>query len=209
MTSKAPVRGKFITLEGVDGAGKSTHLDWIAERLRKNGHEVVVTREPGGTPLGERLRELLLAEPMHIETETLLMFAARREHLARVIEPALHAGRWVLSDRFTDATFAYQGGGRGLSKDRIATLEQWVHGDLQPDLTFYFDLPVEIARQRLAGTQAALDRFERENAGFFERVRSAYLERAAADPGRIKVIDAGQAIDNVKVSLELMLSTLC
>ena len=205
----APVRGKFITLEGVDGAGKSTHLDWIAERLRKSGHEVVVTREPGGTPLGERLRELLLSEPMHIETETLLMFAARREHLARVIEPALHAGRWVLSDRFTDATFAYQGGGRGLSKDRIATLEQWVHGDLQPDLTFYFDLPVEIARQRLAGTQAALDRFERENAGFFERVRSAYLERAAADPGRIKVIDAGQAIDKVKVSLELILSRLC
>jgi len=209
MTSMAPVRGKFITLEGVDGAGKSTHLDWIAERLRKSGHEVVVTREPGGTPLGERLRELLLSEPMHIETETLLMFAARREHLARVIEPALHAGRWVLSDRFTDATFAYQGGGRGLSKDRIATLEQWVHGDLQPDLTFYFDLPVEIARQRLAGTQAALDRFERENAGFFERVRSAYLERAAADPGRIKVIDAGQAIDKVKVSLELILSRLC
>jgi len=209
MTSMAPVRGKFITLEGVDGAGKSTHLDWIAERLRKGGREVVVTREPGGTPLGERLRGLLLSEPMDIETETLLMFAARREHLARVIEPALHAGRWVLSDRFTDATFAYQGGGRGLSKDRIATLEQWVHGDLQPDLTFYFDLPVEIARQRLAGTQAALDRFERENAGFFKRVRSAYLERAAADPGRIKVIDAGQAIDNVKVSLELMLSTLC
>lgn len=209
MTSMAPVRGKFITLEGVDGAGKSTHLDWIAERLRKSGHEVVVTREPGGTPLGERLRELLLSEPMHIETETLLMFAARREHLARVIEPALHAGRWVLSDRFTDATFAYQGGGRRLSRDRISTLEQWVHGDLQPDLTFYFDLPVEIARQRLAGTQAALDRFERENAGFFERVRSAYLERAAADSGRIKVIDAGQAVDAVKSSLEITLSTFC
>ncbi len=209
MTSMAPVRGKFITLEGVDGAGKSTHLAWIAERLRQGGREVVVTREPGGTPLGERLRELLLAEPMDIETETLLMFAARREHLARVIEPALQAGRWVLSDRFTDATFAYQGGGRGLSKDRIAALEQWVHGELQPDLTFYFDLPVEIARQRLAGTQAALDRFERENAGFFERVRSAYLERAAADPGRIKVIDAGQAIDKVKASLEIILSILC
>jgi dTMP kinase len=209
MTSMAPVRGKFITLEGVDGAGKSTHLAWLAERLRKGGREVVVTREPGGTPLGERLRELLLSEPMHIETETLLMFAARREHLARVIEPALQAGRWVLSDRFTDATFAYQGGGRGLSRDRIAALEQWVHGDLQPDLTFYFDLPVEIARQRLAGTQSALDRFERENAGFFERVRSAYLARAAADPGRIKVIDARQAIEDVKVSLEYNIVIFC
>jgi dTMP kinase len=205
----APARGKFITLEGVDGAGKSTHLAWIAERLRAAGREVVVTREPGGTPLGERLRELLLTEPMHIETETMLMFAARREHLARVIAPALEAGRWVLSDRFTDATYAYQGGGRGLSFDRIAALEQWVHGDLQPDLTLFFDLPIEVARRRLTASESTPDRFEREAASFFERVRSAYLERAAADPGRIRVIDAARALDNIKNSLELIFIAYC
>jgi dTMP kinase len=203
------MRGKFITLEGVDGAGKSTHLAWIAERLRARGLEVVVTREPGGTPLGERLRELLLEQPMHIETETMLMFAARREHLARVIAPALEVGRWVLSDRFTDATYAYQGGGRGLSLERIAALERWVHGDLQPDLTLYFDLSVEIARQRLAASQAAPDRFEREASGFFERVRAAYLERAAAHPGRIRVIDAAQPLENVKKSLNNILLSFC
>jgi dTMP kinase len=205
----APARGKFVTLEGVDGAGKSTHLVWIAERLRAGGREVVVTREPGGTPLGERLRELLLAEPMHIETETMLMFAARREHLARVIAPALEAGRWVLSDRFTDATYAYQGGGRGLSIDRIAALERWVHGDLQPDLTLYFDLPVEVARRRLIASESTPDRFEREASGFFERVRSAYLERAAAHPHRFRVIDAVESLDNVKKSLESILLSFC
>ena len=205
----APARGKFITLEGVDGAGKSTHLAWIAERLRAGGREVAVTREPGGTPLGERLRELLLTEPMHIETETMLMFAARREHLARVITPALDAGRWVLSDRFTDATYAYQGGGRGLSLDRIAALEQWVHGDLQPDLTLYFDLPVEVARRRLSASESTPDRFEREANGFFERVRSAYLERAAAHPRRIRVIDAAESLDNVKKSLENIFVAFC
>jgi dTMP kinase len=202
-------RGKFITLEGVDGAGKSTHLAWIAERLSARGHDVVVTREPGGTPLGERLRELLLSEPMHIETETMLMFAARREHLARVIAPALEAGRWVLSDRFTDATYAYQGGGRGLSIDRIAALERWVHGDLQPDLTLYFDLSVEVARERLAASESTPDRFEREAAGFFERVRSTYLERAALHPQRIKVIDAAASLDNVKSSLENIFLIYC
>lgn len=205
----APARGKFITLEGVDGAGKSTHLAWIAERLRVAGREVVVTREPGGTPLGERLRKLLLTEPMHIETETMLMFAARREHLARVIAPALEAGRWVLSDRFTDATYAYQGGGRGLSIDRIATLEQWVHGDLQPDLTLYFDLPVEVARRRLSASDSTPDRFERETGSFFERVRSSYLERAAADPNRIRVIDAAASFDNIKKSLENIFVVYC
>ena len=202
-------RGNFITLEGVDGAGKSTHLAWIAEHLRARGHDVVVTREPGGTPLGERLRELLLSEPMHIETETMLMFAARREHLARVIAPALEAGRWVLSDRFTDATYAYQGGGRGLSSDRIAALERWVHGDLQPDLTLYFDLSVEVARERLAASESTPDRFEREAAGFFERVRSTYLERAAAHPQRIKVIDAAKSLDNVKNTLESIFIIYC
>jgi len=202
-------RGKFITLEGVDGAGKSTHLAWIAERLRARGRDVVVTREPGGTPLGERLRELLLSEPMHIETETMLMFAARREHLARVIAPALEAGRWVLSDRFSDATYAYQGGGRGLSQARIAALERWVHGDLQPDLTLYFDVSVEVARGRLAASQPAPDRFEREADGFFERVRSTYLERAAAHPQRIKVIDAAESLDNVKNSLDNIFIMYC
>ena len=205
----APQRGKFITLEGVDGAGKSTHLAWIAECLRAAGREVVVTREPGGTPLGERLRALLLSEPMHIETETMLMFAARREHMARVIAPALETGRWVLSDRFTDATYAYQGGGRGLPRDRIAALERWVHGDLQPDLTLYFDLSIDVARQRLAATQAAPDRFEQEASDFFERVRSAYLERAAAHPRRIRVIDAAQPLDQVKKSLENILISYC
>ena len=204
-----PTRGKFITLEGVDGAGKSTHLAWIAERLRARGHDVVVTREPGGTTLGERLRELLLSEPMHIETETMLMFAARREHLARVIAPALEAGRWVLSDRFTDATYAYQGGGRGLSGDRIAALERWVQSDLQPDLTLYFDLSVEVARERLAASESTPDRFEREAAGFFERVRSTYLERAAAHPQRIKVIDAAKSLDNVKNTLESIFIIYC
>ena len=209
MPTRTPGRGKFITLEGVDGAGKSTHLVWIAERLRADGREVVVTREPGGTPLGERLRELLLTEPMHIETETMLMFAARREHLARVIAPALEAGCWVLSDRFTDATYAYQGGGRGLCIDRIAALEQWVHGDLQPDLTLYFDLPVEVARRRLSASESTPDRFEREAGIFFERVRSAYLERATAHPQRIKVIDAAESLDNIKKSLENILISYC
>ena len=205
----APARGKFITLEGVDGAGKSTHLAWIAERLRAGGREVVVTREPGGTPLGERLLELLLVDSMHIETETMLMFAARREHLARVIAPALEAGCWVLSDRFTDATYAYQGGGRGLSIDRIAALERWVQGELQPDLTLYFDLAVEGARRRLTASETTRDRFEREAAGFFERVRSAYLERAAAYPHRFRVIDAGKSLDDIKKSLENILISYC
>lgn len=204
-----PARGKFITLEGVDGAGKSTHLTWIAERLRASGRDVVLTREPGGTPLGERLRELLLSEPMHIDTETMLMFAARREHVAQVISPALKSGRWVLSDRFTDATYAYQGGGRGLAPDRIAALEQWVHGDLQPDLTLYFDVSVEVARGRLTASGATPDRFEREAADFFQRVRSVYLARAAAEPHRIKVIDAGMALESVKKTLEIIIKTYC
>jgi dTMP kinase len=207
--SGEPVRGKFITLEGVDGAGKSTHLAWVAERLRQAGREVIVTREPGGTPLGERLRELLLAEPMHLETETMLMFAARREHIARVIVPALQAGRWVVSAPFPDATFAYQGGGRGLAFDKISVLERWVHGDLRPDLTLYFDLPVDIARKRLAASQATPDRFEREDFGFFERVRAAYLARATAEPGRIAIIDASRSIEEVKARLETKLSTIC
>jgi dTMP kinase len=203
------MRGKFITLEGVDGAGKSTHLDWIASRVEAAGKKVVVTREPGGTPLGEELRKLLLAQPMHIETETLLMFAARREHLEKLILPALAAGTWVLSDRFTDATFAYQGGGRGLSLDRIETLENWVHQGLQPDLTLIFDLSVEEAKRRRLAATAAPDRFEQENLDFFARVRSVYLARAAQYPHRIRLVDASQGIVEIRKLLEEVLITIC
>jgi len=203
------MRGKFITLEGVDGAGKSTHLDWIAERLEAAGKQVILTREPGGTPLGEELRRLLLAQPMHLETETLLMFAARREHLEQVILPALDAGRWVVSDRFTDATFAYQGGGRGLGLDRIEALEAWVHRGLQPDLTLVFDLSVDEAKRRRMAATAAPDRFERENQEFFARVRAVYLARAATFPQRIHVIDAGRSVDDIRKELQEILVTLC
>ena len=203
------MRGKFITLEGVDGAGKSTHLDWIARRIQAAGKKVVVTREPGGTPLGEELRKLLLARPMHLETETLLMFAARREHLAQVILPALAAGNWVLSDRFTDATFAYQGGGRELDLDRIESLENWVHQGLQPDLTLVFDLSVEEGKRRRMAATTAPDRFERENLDFFARVRAVYLARAARYPKRIRLIDASQTVEYIRKSLEEVLATIC
>lgn len=203
------MRGKFITLEGVDGAGKSTHLDWIASRIEAAGNKVVVTREPGGTPLGEELRRLLLSQAMHLETETLLMFAARREHLARVIVPALAEGSWVLSDRFTDASFAYQGGGRGLDLARIEILESWVHQGLQPDLTLIFDLSVEEAKCRRAAATADPDRFEQENLDFFNRVRSVYLARAARFPQRIRLIDASRTVTDIRKSLEQILITIC
>jgi dTMP kinase len=203
------VRGKFITLEGVDGAGKSTHLDWIAGRLEAAGKKMVITREPGGTPLGEELRKLLLARPMHLETETLLMFAARREHLDQVILPALAGGRWVLSDRFTDATFAYQGGGRGLDLGKIESLENWVHQGLQPDLTLVFDLSVEEAKRRRMAVTVAPDRFEQENLDFFARVREIYLARAVRYPQRIRLIDASQTVDDIRKSLEETLITVC
>ena len=203
------MRGKFITLEGIDGAGKSTHLQWLAGRLRRDGgREVVVTREPGGTPLGEKLRTLLLHEPMDIGTETLLMFAARQQHLAQVIRPALERGAWVLSDRFTDATFAYQGGGRGMPAAKLGALEAWVQEGLQPDLTLYFDVPVVVGQGRLQAGQADLDRFEREAAQFHERVRAAYLERAARDPARIRVIDSTQPISDIRKSLEQVLTSI-
>jgi dTMP kinase len=202
-------RGRFVTLEGIDGAGKSSHLAWLLAWLRARGRAVVATREPGGTPLGEALREIVLHQTMHLETEALIMFAARREHVEAVIRPALEAGRWVVSDRFTDATFAYQGGGRGLAAERIAVLEQWVHGDLQPDLTLLFDLPAEIALRRLAGTGNAPDRFEREQGQFFERVRQAYLDRARRDPGRIRLIDASGTPDEVKSQLEEIVTEIC
>ncbi|MBE0625019.1 MAG: dTMP kinase [Burkholderiales bacterium] len=203
------MRGKFITLEGVDGAGKSTHLDWIAARLEAAGKKVAVTREPGGTPLGEALRKLLLTQPMHLETETLLMFAARREHLELLVLPALAAGTWVLSDRFTDATFAYQGGGRGLDLARIESLEGWVQQGLQPDLTFVFDLSVEQAKERRLAATAAPDRFEQENLDFFARVRSVYLARAARYPQRIQVIDASRSVADIRNALEKYIVTAC
>ncbi|HKY02317.1 MAG TPA: dTMP kinase [Burkholderiales bacterium] len=198
-------RGKFLSLEGIDGAGKSSHVEWLAQRLSEAGLTVVVTREPGGTPLGERLRTLLLNEPMDLRTETLLAFAARQEHLAQVITPALAEGKWVLSDRFTDATYAYQGGGRGLSEAKIAALENWVQEGLQPDLSFYFDVPAAVGIARRQAASAELDRFERERADFFERVRNAYLERAQSDPRRLRVIDGTQNLDQVRVALESIL----
>ena len=202
------MRGKFITFEGIDGAGKSTHIQWLADQLTARGKTVVTTREPGGTPLGEKLRALLLAEPMHLETEALLMFAARREHLAEVIEPALAAGTWVISDRFTDATFAYQGGGRGLSLDKLKVLEDWVHGHLQPDLTLLFDLPLAVAQARI-GKERILDRFEQEEADFHERVRQCYLQRAGQSNGRIRVVQADRTVDEIKKSIEELISAIC
>jgi len=185
--------GKFITFEGIDGAGKSTHIAFVAELLRTRGLTVITTREPGGTPLGESLRDMVLHQKMHLETEALLMFAGRREHLAQVIEPALARGDWVISDRFTDATFAYQGGGRKLALDKLDALEQWVHPHLQPDLTLLFDVPLEVACARL-DAERTLDRFEQEQADFFAATRAEYLRRAAQFPQRFRVLDSTRAI---------------
>jgi dTMP kinase len=199
--------GKFITFEGIDGAGKSTHLRFVADLLMRRGHTVVVTREPGGTPLGERLRELLLHEKMHLETEALLMFAARREHLAQVIEPALARGEWVISDRFTDASFAYQGGGRKLDVTKLEALEQWVHPQLQPDLTLLFDVPLEVARARLDSTRE-LDKFEQEKADFFADTREGYLRRARQYPQRFRIIDSTRDIAVTRQELSDIVSSL-
>ena len=202
--------GLFITLEGPEGAGKSTNRDYLAERLRERGVDVLLTREPGGTPLAERIRELLLApsdEPMASDTELLLVFAARAQHLQQVIRPALARGAVVLCDRFTDATYAYQGGGRGLSGERIALLEDFVQGELRPDLTLIFDLPVEVGRAR-AAARGRLDRFEQEGRGFFEAVRQAYLQRAAQAPQRYRVLDAGQTLAQVQADLDALLPSL-
>jgi len=202
------LRGKFITLEGIDGAGKSTHHAWLIDFLKRQGREVVATREPGGTSLGEKLRALLLSEPMHLETEALLMFAARREHLDKLILPALADGKWVVSDRFTDASYAYQGGGRGLAPEKIMALESWVQTGFQPDLTIVFDLPTDIACERLAKTGNAPDRFEQETQAFFERVRESYLQRAGAEPGRIKVIASKQSVSEIQKLLEQVIATI-
>lgn len=203
------MRGKFITFEGIDGAGKSSHVEWLAEQLRDKGLTVQVTREPGGTELGEKLRELLLNEPMHLETETLLMFAARREHLARLIEPALARGEWVVCDRFSDATWAYQGGGRGLDKSKFLALEHWVHDHLHPDLTLLFDLPLDVARERIVLANRVLDKFEQERADFHERVRQAYLDRAHGNPARMRVIAADNTLENIRKQLEVIVASIC
>ncbi|AQZ36219.1 dTMP kinase [Pseudomonas sp. LPH1] len=200
----------FITLEGPEGAGKSTNREYLAERLREQGIDVLLTREPGGTPLAERIRELLLDpsdEPMAADAELLLVFAARAQHLQQVIRPALAKGSVVLCDRFTDATYAYQGGGRGLSIERIAQLEQFVQGELRPDLTLIFDLPVEIGLAR-AAARGRLDRFEQEGRGFFEAVRQAYLQRAEQAPQRYRVLDAGQSLAQVQADIDALLPSL-
>ena len=199
--------GLFITLEGPEGAGKSTNREYLAERLRAEGIDVVLTREPGGTPLAERIRELLLTpsdDAMCADTELLLVFAARAQHLAEVIRPALARGAVVLCDRFTDASYAYQGGGRGVPHDRIATLETFVQGALRPDLTLVFDLPIEVGMAR-ASARGRLDRFEQEGRTFFDAVRSTYLARAAAEPGRYRLIDAAQTLEQVQGQLDVLL----
>lgn len=193
--------GRFITLEGIDGAGKSSHLDGLAGWLRQRGQTVVVTREPGGSALAEALRELILHRPMDALTETLLVFAARRDHLRQCIEPALARGDTVLCDRFTDATFAYQGGGRGFDRDPLVRLEAWVQQGRQPDLTLWFDLPPALAAARRDAAREP-DRFERQDPAFFERVRNGYLQRMQVDPGRFERIDAQADRDGVRAQLE-------
>ena len=204
------MRGRFITLEGIDGAGKSSHVRWIARFLRGRGIRVTVTREPGGTPVGEKLRRLVLGsrQRLHVETETLLMFAARREHIAEVIGPALKRGIWVLCDRFTDATYAYQSGGSGVPWDKVSALEQWVHPGFQPDLTILFDVSPAIGRQR-AGRKRNPDRFEREQGAYYRRVRDAYLRRAARDTNRIRILDARGSLSEVRKRLEIILFKFC
>ena len=200
--------GCFVTVEGVEGAGKTTQLAFMRAYLERTGCRVTPTREPGGTPLGEDIRALLLGhrhDGMALATETLLMFAARAEHLERVIRPTLAAGHWVLCDRFTDATYAYQGGGRGLPPERIAILEDWAQGDLRPDLTLVFDLPVEIGLER-AGRRGAADRFEREEKAFFERIRAVYLDRARRNPDRYRIVDADRPVETVRAEVEAILA---
>lgn len=195
-------RGRFITLEGVDGAGKSSHVQFVADKLAAQGRHVILTREPGGTGLAERLRKAILEEPMAPLPETLLLLAARADHVSRVIAPALAAGSWVVCDRFADATFAYQGAGKGVSPELIERLAEAAHPGLRPDRTILFDCPYEVARKRLAATGKRLDRFESEDQAFFERVRNAYLERARAEPARMRVVDAAQDSAAVRRALE-------
>jgi dTMP kinase len=202
-------KARFITLEGLDGAGKSTHLAFIRRYLEQAGIDTVFTREPGGTPLGEKLREILLDidTDATLDTETLLMFASRQELVSSLIRPSLAAGRWVVSDRFTDATFAYQGGGRGVPAERIAILEHWVQQGLQPDLTLLLDVPLEVSQARLSQSRLP-DRFEREREDFHQRVRQMYLARAQANPGRFVVIDARGDIDTIQQHIAAALARL-
>lgn len=209
--AKQPVmttRGKFITLEGVDGAGKSTHIPWIAERLRACGREVVVTREPGGTPLAEKLRERVLTEAMDPVAETRLMFEARADHVRAVIAPALARGAWVVCDRFTDSTVAYQGAGKGVDRKLIDELAGKTHPGLQPDLTLVFDSTFAVSSQRLGASGRQPDRFETEGEGFFDRVRGAYRELAEKEPERIRLIDGTRSADNVKKDIEHIIATI-
>lgn len=199
-------RAKFISVEGIDGSGKSTQLAHIEALLQTRNIPVVMTREPGGTALGERIRELVLNHPMHVDTEILLMFAARREHIAKVILPALETGKWVLCDRFVDASYAYQGGGRGIDFRRLEEIERWAVGALTPDLTLFFDAPLDVARQRLEG--AHLDRFEQEQRAFFERVRRTYIARAEQYPQRIKSLDANRPEDRIAADVALHVENL-
>jgi dTMP kinase len=202
------MRGRFITLEGSEGSGKSTNLAFIHQQLQAAGLEVLLTREPGGTPLSEQIRELLLdhrQQSMHSDTELLLMFAARAQHINEVILPALERGQWVLCDRFTDATYAYQGAGRGIDEGRIAQLEQWVQGDLRPDLTFFLDLPVSQGLAR-ASERGEPDRFEREKIDFFERVRQGYLAQAERHTQRYRLVDASQSLEQVQAQLTQLIS---
>jgi len=204
------MKGQFITLEGSEGAGKSTNMDYIQKSLQAQGIDIVTTREPGGTPIGEDIRQLLLGHKhsgMSDDTELLLMFAARAEHINKVIRPALKKDQWVLCDRFTDATYAYQGGGRGIDTDRIAMLENWAQGELRPDMTIYLDVPIETGRQR-AGERSAPDRFEKEQNDFFNKVRQAYLDRASQEPARFRVIDASTELDQVQVHLDEVIQEL-
>ena len=208
--NNAVSQGRFITVEGTEGVGKSTNMAFIENWLKQSGKELVVTREPGGTVLGEKLREVLLdakEQSMSDDTELLLMFAARAQHLQEVILPALDAGKWVLCDRFTDSTYAYQGGGRGIEHSRIAELEQWVQGERRPDMTIILDLPVEIGLER-AGKRSAPDRFELEEHNFFNNVRNAFLARATENPARYAVIDASPSVDEVQQSIQSVLEKL-
>ena len=204
------VAGQFITVEGTEGVGKSTNMAFIENWLKTAGKEIVITREPGGTKLGEKLRDVLLdakEQSMSDDTELLLMFAARAQHLQQVIKPALAAGKWVVCDRFTDSTYAYQGGGRGIDMSRIAELEQWVQGDLRPDMTFILDLPVDVGLER-AGKRSSPDRFELEKHDFFNKVRNTYLSRASEQPERYAVIDASPEMSKVQASIEIVLEKM-
>lgn len=203
--------GKFISVEGIEGAGKSTQIQFIKSYLENFNKSVIVTREPGGTPLGEEIRELLLRprkDGMSDDTELLLMFAARAEHIKQVILPALAAGKWVVCDRFVDATFAYQGGGRGIHEQRISSLSDWTLDGLKTDLTLLFDLPVQIGQQRVNQRLLEKDRFEQEKTDFFEKIRQCYLDRAVNEPERIQIIDASQSIDNIQQQVSISLNKL-